>query len=59
MNRYSRGRKANFSSKLIINMRLFGLRDDVARVLREEQCAFRKGRGCVDEIFTLRIIIEK
>ena len=28
-------------------------------MIREEQCGFRKGRGCVDQIFTLMLIIEK
>ena len=46
-------------SKLLSNMILFRLRDVVDQVLREEQCGFRKGRGCVDQIFTLRLIIEK
>ena len=46
-------------SKLLSNMILFRLRDAVDKVLREEQCGFRKGRGCVDQIFTLRLIIEK
>ena len=40
-------------------MILFILRDAVDTVLREEQCGFRKGRGCVDHVFTLRLIIEK
>ena len=40
-------------------MILFRLRDAVNKGLREEQCGFRKGRGCVDQIFTLRLIIEK
>ena len=40
-------------------MILFRLRDAVDKVLREEQCSFRKGRGCVDQVFTLRLIIEK
>ncbi|XP_065582485.1 uncharacterized protein LOC136041688 [Artemia franciscana] len=35
------------------------LRHDVDKVLREEQCGFRKGRGCVDRVFTLRLITEK
>ena len=44
------------------NMILFRLSDAVDKVLREEQCGFRKGRGCVDQVFkfnTLRLIIEK
>ena len=33
--------------------------DRVNQVLRENQCGFRKGRGCVDHIFSLRILAEK
>jgi len=33
--------------------------DRVNRVLRDNQCGFRKGRGCVDHIFSLRILAEK
>jgi len=29
------------------------------KALREEQCGFRKRRGCVGQTFTLRIISEK
>ena len=39
-------------SKLLSKMILFRLRDAVDKVLREEQCGFRKGRGCVDQINT-------
>ena len=46
-------------SKLLSNMILFRLKDAVDKVLRKEQCGFRKGRGCVDHVFTLRLIIEK
>jgi len=28
-------------------------------LLREEQAGFRKGRGCIDQIFALRNIIEQ
>ena len=47
------------SSKLLSNMILFRLRDAVDKVLREEQCGLRKGRGCVNQVFILRSIIEK
>ena len=46
-------------SKLLSNMILFKIRDAADIVLREEQYGFRKGRGCVDQVFTLRLIIEK
>ena len=67
---YKKGDKSEYSncqsislvsvgSKLLSNIILFRLRDAVDKVLREEQCGLRKGRGCVDQIFTLRLIIEK
>ncbi|XP_065568970.1 uncharacterized protein LOC136032625 [Artemia franciscana] len=40
-------------------MILFRLRDTVDKVRREEQSGFKKGRGCVDQIITLWLIIEK
>ena len=46
-------------TKLLSNMMLFKLRDAVDKAIREEQCGFRKGKGCVDQFFTLRLIIEK
>ena len=46
-------------TKLLSNMILFRLKDAVDNVIREEQCGFMKCRGCVDQIFTLRLIIEK
>ena len=46
-------------SKLLSNTILFRLRDAVDKVLREEQCGFRIGRGYVDQVFTLRLITEK
>ena len=45
--------------KLLSNMILFRLSDAVDKVLRGEQCGLRKGRGCVDQVFTFRLIIEK
>ena len=46
-------------SKLLSNMMLFRLIDAVDKFLREEHCGFRKGRRCVDHIFTFSLIIEK
>ena len=67
---YKRGGKSEYGyyrvislvsvgSKLFSNMILFGLRHAVDKVLREKQLGFRKGRGCCDQIFILRLIIEK
>ena len=39
-------------------MILFRLRDALHKVLKEKQCGYIKGRGCVDQIFTLSLIIE-
>ena len=46
-------------SELLLNMILFRHRDAVDKVLRKEQCGFKKGRRCVNQIFTLRLIFEK
>ena len=45
--------------KLLKMMILVRLGDLVDEVLREEQFRFRKGNGCVDQIFTLILAIEK
>ena len=45
--------------KLLSNMILSRLKDVVDKVIREDQCSFRKARGCVDQIFTLWLVIEK
>ena len=52
-------------SLLCVVGKLFGrilierIRDKTERVLREEQCGFRKGRSCMDQIFTVRQLCEK
>jgi len=46
-------------NKLLSMVILFRLSNVVDKVLGEEQCGFRKGRGYVDRIFTLIFIIEK
>ena len=33
--------------------------DAIDKQLRDEQAGFRKGRGCIDQIFALRNIIEQ
>ena len=66
---YKKGDKSEFGnyrginlvcvgSKFLSNMILFKLSDAVDKVLREEQYGFRKGGGCVDQTFTLKLIIE-
>jgi len=40
-------------------MILVRLIDAVGIGLRKEQCGFRKGRGCVSQIFALTLIIKK
>ena len=35
------------------------VREKTEEVLKEEQCGFRRGRGCVDQIFAVRQISEK
>ena len=32
---------------------------EMEEIIGEEQCSFCKGRGCVDQIFTLRQLCEK
>ena len=50
---------ASVGCKLLSNMILFRLRDAVGKVLRKGQCSFRKFRGFIDQIVTLRLMIEK
>ncbi|KAL5263387.1 hypothetical protein ACHWQZ_G008677 [Mnemiopsis leidyi] len=45
------------ASKLYQIILLRRLNDGLERLLRENQCRFRKNRSCVDQIYTLRSII--
>ena len=52
-------RDMSLGGKLLSNMILIRLSDAASKVIREEQFRFRKGRGSVNQIFTLSFIIEK
>ena len=47
------------------NPQIFGrvlinrIRAETEDVLMEEQCGFRRGRGCVDQVFVVRQVCEK
>ena len=45
--------------KLLSKMIFFTPIGVVTKGLREEQCGFRKARGCVNQIFTLRLTIDR
>ena len=45
--------------KMFCRVLLQRLRQAIERILREEQAGFRAGRGCVDQTFTLRTIVEQ
>ena len=49
----------SLGSKLLSNMILYRQRYAADNVKREEKCSFKRVRGCVDQIFALRLIIEK
>ena len=34
------------------------VRDGTEDVLMEEQCGFRRGRGCVDQVFEVVVVVE-
>ena len=44
-----------FFASIILNR----YKDALDQVLREEQCGFRKCRGCIDQLFALRQIVKK
>ena len=46
-------------SKILANLIIGGISDAVDQRLNKEQVGFRKGQGCMDQIFTLRNIIEQ
>ena len=46
-------------SKVMAKAILNRLKPRVELLLRESQCGFRHGRGCADQLFSLRILMEK
>ena len=46
-------------SKVFCKVLLNRIDEELDTILRQEQTGFRKGKGCVDQIFTLRNIIEQ
>ncbi len=49
----------SIASKVFCKILLFRIEDEIDLLLREEQAGFRKSRGCIDQIFALRDIIEQ
>ena len=47
------------ASKAFCSIILERIRNSLNVTLREEQAGFRRGRGCIDQIFALRNIIEQ
>jgi hypothetical protein len=47
------------ASKLMASFMLRRLSHTREQQIREEQAGFRSGRGCVDQIFTLRLLLEQ
>ena len=45
--------------KIFCRVLLQRMRQTLERILREEQAGFRSGRGCIDQIFVLRTIVEQ
>ena len=46
-------------SKVFARVLLNRIKPRAEALLRENQCGFRKGRGCTDQLFSLRVLIEK
>ena len=49
----------NSGYKIYANIIKTKLQPIVENILQEEQCGFRKGRSCIDAIFTIKQIMEK
>ena len=47
------------SGKILANIHIEWRSDAVHEQLRGQQAGFRKGKGCIDQIFALRNIIEQ
>jgi len=46
-------------SKVLILVKLNGMKVAVDEALRDKQAGFRKDRSCIDQIATLRIVVEQ
>ena len=46
-------------SKVFARVLLNRIKPRAEALLRENQCGFRKGRGCTDQLFSLRVMMEK
>ena len=46
-------------SKVFARILLNRIKPRAEVLLRENQCGFRKGRGCTDQLFSLRVLMEK
>ena len=46
-------------SKVLSIIVLNRMKNEIDKIIRDEQCGFRPGRSCTDAIFSLRNIIEK
>ena len=49
----------SIAGKILTTIIRLRLNDHYERVLRKQQAGFRRGRGCIDQIFNLRQCIEK
>jgi hypothetical protein len=47
------------SEKVYRRLIIERLKEITEMQIRDEQCGFRKGRGCVDHLFALKCVCEK